>query len=423
MSNQQINKRLSEEQVIAILENYLAGEIKAKDARENLGLKKSQFFKLASDYKNKPDDFTIKHKGNNGNRRISKNNEKKILEELSVDKKLIENKNNPIKFYNYSAIKDSLNDELGLKISLNTIINRAKENGFYINKPAKRSHNREVITNLIGELLQHDSSHHQWSPYMKEKLCLITTIDDHSRLMLYAKLVPHESAWVHILALKSVFLTYGCPLKYYADQHSIFRYVKDRDKNSPWMNFTKFTDDVDPQWKKVLLTCKVNPIYALSPQAKGKVERPYRWIQDRLVRIAYKKGLKTIEELNEALAELVEKYNMQWVHSTTKEIPIIRFEEAAIHNKSLFTPFKIVKPNETIDDIFCLKAERVVDNYRKISFNGNELRVPNGRPKYTVNMNMVPDDKNGIVKIRFWQDNIFLGEQTEKLEKMQIVRF
>lgn len=423
MSYQQIHKRLSEEQVIAVLENYLAGEIKAKDARENLGLAKSQFFKLASEYKNDPDNFSVEHQGNNGNRRISAEEEKKILKELAEDKKLIEDKSNPVKFYNYSSVKDTLKDDHGLEVSLNTIIDRAKGNGYYIEKPARKIHDREVLTNLVGEMLQHDSSHHQWSPYMKKKLYLITTIDDHSRLILYAQLVPFESVWTHILALKSVLLKYGIPLKYYADQHSIFRYVKNRDKNSPWMNFTKFTDDVDPQWKKILHNCNITPVYALSPQAKGKVERPYRWIQDRLVRTASKKGLKTIEELNEALAELIDKYNNKWVHSTTGEIPIIRFERAAENNRSLFTAFKISGTDKTVDDIFCLKAERVVDRYRKISFNGNEFRVPGGIPRHTVNMNMVPDEENDIAKIRFWQDNTFLGEQTEKLENMRIVRF
>lgn len=423
MSNQQIHKRLSEEQVIAVLENYLAGEIKAKDARENLGVRKSQFFKLASEYKNNPDNFSVKHRGNKGNRRISYDDEKKILKELEEDKKMIDNKNNPIKFYNYSAIKDNLKDEHSLEISLNTIIDRAKKNEYYIKKPVKKFHDREVLTNLIGEMLQHDSSHHQWSPYMKEKLYLITTIDDYSRLILYAQLVPFESTWTHISALKSVFLKYGIPLKYYADQHSIFRYIKNRDKNSPWMNFSKFTDDVDPQWKKVLLGCNVTPVYALSPQAKGKVERPYRWIQDRLVRMAAKKRLTTIEELNKELEELIRKYNTEWVHSTTKEIPIIRFEKAMKDNRSLFTSFQISGVDQTVDDTFCLKAERVVDSYRKISFNGNELRVPGGIPRKTVSLNMVPDENKGIVKIRFWQDNSFLSEQTEKLENMRIVRF
>ena len=103
---------------------------------------------------------------------------------------------------------------------------------------------------------------------------MITSLDDYSRLMLYAKLLEHESSWAHIESSASIILTYGCPYQYYIDCHSIFRYVKGRDQLHH--NFTKFTDDVDPQWKQVILDCQIKPVYALSPQAKGKVERPCR---------------------------------------------------------------------------------------------------------------------------------------------------
>lgn len=422
MNNQQMHKRLSKEQVVAILENYLAGEIKAKDARENLGLGKSQFFKIVADYKDNPDSFDIKHKGNPGNRKISENSKKKIIKELEKEKKLIDNKDMPIKNYNYSAIKELLEEKHGITVSLPAIINRAKENDFYKKKIVRKHHDREVITNMIGELAQHDSSHHLWSPYMTRKLYLITTIDDHSRLLLYADLVEAENTWVHIESLKSVFLQYGCPLRYYADQHAIFRYVKDRDKNRPFNTYTKFTDDVDPQWRQVLKQCNVTPIYALSPQAKGKIERPYRWLQDRIVRTAAKEHINTLEGLRIVLKELVDKYNTKWVHSTTKEIPIIRFENALKGKKSLFTQFKIDHADQTIDDIFCLKIQRMVDSYRKVSVGGFEMRVPNGNPKETVELRMVPAE-NELVKVRFWQKNIFLGEVLEKMENLPIVRF
>jgi len=355
MNNQQMHKRLSNEQVVAILENYLAREIKAGDARKNLDISKTHFFRMVKDYNENPDTFDIKHKGNSGNRKISESSKKKIIKELEKEKKLIDNKDMPIKNYNYSAIKEILEEKHGITVSLPTIINRAKENDFYKKKIVRKHHDREVITNLIGELAQHDSSHHLWSPYMTRKLYLITTIDDHSRLLLYAELVEAENTWVHIEALKSVFLQYGCPLRYYADQHAIFRYVKDRDKNRPFNTYTKFTDDIDPQWRQVLKACNVTPIYALSPQAKGKIERPYRWLQDRIVRTAAKDHIDTLEGLRIVLKELVNKYNTKWVHSTTKEIPIIRFENALRNKQSLFTQFKIEIANQTIDDIFCLK--------------------------------------------------------------------
>lgn len=280
-----------------------------------------------------------------------------------------------------------------------------------------------MLTNLIGELLQHDSSHHLWSPYMKEKLYLITTIDDYSRLLLYAELIEEENVWAHIMALKSVFLQYGCPFKYYPDQHAIFRYVKDRGKNRPHNNFQIFTDDIDPQWKQVLKECGVSLTYALSPQAKGKIERPYRWLQDRIVRIAAKEKLTTIDELKTILKELVNIYNTKWVHSTTKEIPIVRFENATRNRRTLFKPFKLENQNHTIDDIFCLRAERVVDSYRKISFDNLDLRVPNGIPRQTVNLHIVPDAEKQVAKIRFWQNNNYLGEVLEKLENLPKVRF
>lgn len=413
MGNQQIHKKFSDEQVIAILENYLAKEISAKEAMAKLELKRSQFFNLASKYRDGSDNFTIKHKGNAGNRKISESTVSLILKELKKEKKLIDNKDMPIKFYNYSAVKDALGNT---SVSLPTIIN-------YLEKPKRKIHDREVLTNLIGELLQHDSSHHLWSPYMKEKLYLITTIDDYSRLLLYAELVEEENVWAHIMALKSVFLQYGCPFKYYPDQHAIFRYVKDRDKNRPWNNYTKFTDDIDPQWKQVLQNCGVGLTYALSPQAKGKIERPYRWLQDRIVRIAAKEKLTTIDELKIVLKELVNTYNTKWVHSTTKEIPIVRFENAMRNRRTLFKPFRLEKLNQTVDDIFCLRAERTVDSYRKISFDNLDLRVPNGAPRQTVELKLIPDEKTGLVKIRFWQKDRFLGEQLEKLENLPKVRF
>ena len=213
-------------------------------------------------------------------------------------------------------------------------------------------------------------------------------------------------------------------MKYYADQHRIFRFVKNRDKQSPWRNYSKFTDDVNPQWKQVLLDCGIDPKYALSPQAKGKVERPYRWLQDRIVRIAAKEKLTTITELRLVLKDLVEKYNTKWVHSTTKEIPINRFEKALNNQQCLFKPLKLIKHHQHIDDIFCIRAQRVVNPYRKVSLDGVILSVPKGVPRRTVDLHLVPDFKNNIVAIRFWQENSFLGSQNFPLNDFKtIVRF
>ncbi|MFH2104894.1 MAG: hypothetical protein ABII72_01520 [Parcubacteria group bacterium] len=423
MSKQQLHKRFSTEQVKTILESYLAKELSVEEAQEKLEISRSQFFEITGKYRKDPKEFDLNYHRAKPTRSIGTKAEKSIIRELKEEKKLIDNKDNTVKNYNYSYIQDNLRESNCL-VSLPTIIARAKDNGFYLpRKKKKKNHDREVVTNFIGETVQHDSSHHQFSPYIAEKLYLITSLDDYSRCLLFADIFTRETSWLHIMAAQRVILQYGCPLKYYVDQHAVFRYVKGRDKNSPWKTFHKFTDDVDPQFKQVLADCNVGITYALSPQAKGKIERPYRWLQDRLVRIAAREKIKTIEELRLVLNELVAKYNTQWVHSTTKEIPIVRFEKALNNQDCLFKPLKITNPDSDIKDIFCLRAQRVIDAYRRVSIDGLEIKVPQGEPRRKVDLHIVPDIKQNLAEIRFWQQSKYLGSQNVKLSDLKIVRF
>ena len=213
------------------------------------------------------------------------------------------------------------------------------------------------MTNYVGELLQHDSSYHKWSPYADEKWHLITTLDDYSRNLLYGDFVITETTWDHILALESVLLRYGLPLSYYVDNHSIFRFVQGRD--SIWRKHYKMTDEAEPQWKQVLNGCQVKVTYALSPQAKGKIERPYGWLQDRIVRTCAREGIKTIEDGRKILMQEINRYNNYQVHSTTEEIPTIRFIKALKEGKTLFREFVVPFPYESTKDIFCLRTEEL----------------------------------------------------------------
>lgn len=418
---QQLHKRLNEEQVKAILESYLAGEIAVTSVLENLRLKRSRFFLLLKEYKENPDSFTITPpKKANSYLKISDEAEKLIIKELEKEKQLIDNKDMPVRFYNYSAVRDDLLKQYGVKISVPTIISRAKDNGFYLPKRHKKVHGHEVVTNFAGELIQHDSSLHQWSPFSEDKWYLITSIDDYSRGLLFADLFERESSWVHITSIESVVLKYGCPLKYYPDQHSIFRYVRERDKFTPWYTAHKFTDEVDPQFKQVLKDCGTEVTYALSPQAKGKIERPYRWLQDRVVRTCAKDHITELKDARKVLKELVYDYNNKWIHSTTKEIPMVRLEAAIKSGKSLFRPFTIKPPFVSGKDIFCLRNQRVVNGYRKITFRQAELLVPKSLPRDTVDLRIVPNIKKGLAEVRIWNRDELVSVQLAKHEDLEL---
>ncbi|MFB3887533.1 MAG: hypothetical protein ACE144_20125 [Thermodesulfobacteriota bacterium] len=129
---------------------------------------------------------------------------------MTIEKRIIQNKKIPLSSYNYSYIKDRLRKKYRQKVSLTTIIRRAKSHGSYLKKTKRSTHDREVLTRYIGKLIQHDASHHLWAPAAKEKCYLITSLDDFSRFLLfYAVLVRKETSWTHILALQTVILRYG----------------------------------------------------------------------------------------------------------------------------------------------------------------------------------------------------------------------
>jgi len=130
--------------------------------------------------------------------------------------------------------------------------------------------------------------------------------------------------------------------------------------------------------------------YALSPQAKGKVERPYRWLQDRIVRTCAIEKLSTIEEVRAVLKGEVDRYNNHQVHSTTGEIPSIRFEKARKEGNSLSRPFVLPKPYTSAKDVFCLREKRMVNGYRRISLFSHEIIVPHVPLREEVEVHLVP---------------------------------
>jgi hypothetical protein len=74
---------------------------------------------------------------------------------------------------------------------------------------------------------------------------LITSIDDYSRMLLYADFVHRETSWAHILATQAVLQAFGLPLAYYVDNLRVFRFFHARD--TTWQKHSHQTDEIDPQ--------------------------------------------------------------------------------------------------------------------------------------------------------------------------------
>jgi len=417
---EQVHTRFTDDQVKELIERYLRKEIERTYVQEILGIHKRRFFQLIAAYRSNPKAFSVQYQRTEKTRSIDEEVETAILKELAIDKRLIEDRDVPLRRYNYSYIKDRLKREYHQRVSLPTIIDRAKKNGFYLKKPKRASHDHEVITRYAGELIQHDASYHLWAPLAREKWYLITSLDDYSRFMLYAILLKEQTTWTHITALETVFLRWGLPYTYYVDSHSIFRFVQGRD--SLWRKHELLTDETDPQWKQVLKDCNVKVIYALSPQAKGKIERPYGWLQDRLIRTCVRENVTDIDVAQKILKKELYRYNYRQVHSTTGEIPYTRFRRALREKRSLFREFAIKWPYESVKDIFCIRIERTVDAYRKIALHTLQLRVKNARPRQKVIVRMYPQE-DGLTELRMWSEHTLLDVQRVKTEDLKAVHF
>jgi hypothetical protein len=408
----QIHKRFSDEQVRDLFKRYVRREVERKYLQEILGVSKSRFFILLEKYRKSPEKFSVQYSRSVPTRQIDPAVEVNILKELATDKEMILNKEIPIYRYNYSFVKGELESKYKQSVSLGTIIDRAKKHDFYISDARKgKIHDREVLTQYTGQLIQHDSSYHMWAPGADEKWWLITGLDDYSRFMFYALLLKREQVWPHIEALQRLVLEHGYPYQYYVDQHSIFRFVRNRDDR--YYKKGPITDDYLPQWKQVMNDCGVKVIYALSPQAKGKIERPYGWLQDHLVRRCVRENIATIQPARKILADEVGQYNYKRVHSTTGEIPYIRFQRALKERQSLFREFKLPPPFKSPKDLFCLRLHRTTDAYRKVAINNIPVKVNGVDPHEALTIRVYPLSP-AVSELRFWHEKRLVDVQTFK---------
>jgi transposase len=409
---EQIHRRLADEQIRLIFRNYCSHLISRTEVQEILGIGKSQFFTLLKKYRDDPSDFSVSYQRHTPGK-LSVETEQTIQQELRREKDLVDNPELPISSYNYSALRDRLKHN-GIEVSLPTIIKRAKEQECYQPRRKGKTHDREVVTTAIGAMIQHDASTHLWSPFAKEKWTLITSIDDYSRKLLYADFFAHETSWAHIQAAQAVLQANGLPLSYYVDNLRVFRFVQNRD--TTWRKYTHQTDDIDPQWRQIMRLLRVNVTYALSPQAKGKVERPYRWLQDRIVRTCALEKLASLDDVRSVLHDELDRYNNHQIHSTTGEIPSLRFEFARKNGNSFFRPFSLPKPYSSPKDIFCLRGSRIVDGYGRISLFNLDIKIPHAPLHEDVELHLVPDLSKNALEVRIWFQSKMYHSLTLPLE-------
>jgi transposase len=150
-----------------------------------------------------------------------------------------------------------------------------------------------------GELVQIDGSHHDWFEGRAAKCCLIAFIDDATGHVLGARFSPTETTQAYFDVLQHCVQTHGRPVALYSDRHSIFT---KHDSEDP----------VPTQFERALLQLGIEPIQAHSPQAKGRVERLFQTLQDRMTRAMRVDGISSMEHANAWLGSYMAEHNQRY---------------------------------------------------------------------------------------------------------------
>ncbi len=210
--------------------------------------------------------------------------------------------------FNHHHLQEELAEQEGVKLSRSSlwrILTRAGVPSIRKRRRPLHRHQRQRYPQE-GMLLQIDGSHHLWLEGRGPSLSLVAFIDDATGTIPAALFREQEDAHGYFLVLRETITTKGLPLALYSDQHSIFQV---NPKKQETLEEQLAGERQPTQFGRALRELGIQSIVAHSPQAKGRVERLFGTLQDRLVGQLRLRGASTLEEANQVLGDYLPKFN------------------------------------------------------------------------------------------------------------------
>lgn len=210
-----------------------------------------------------------------------------------------------------------------------------------------------------GMLLQIDASRHPWLEARGQQLALVGAIDDATGEVVAALFRTQEDAQGYFLLLRHILLSKGVPDAVYRDRHGIF----ERQANTPWTLDEELAGRPEPtQFGRALQELGIESIPARSPQAKGRIERLWGTLQDRLVVELRLDGISTLEAANTFLPGFLTRFNARFA---------VRADD----------PGQAYRPVDSaldLERLLSFQYPRVVANDNTVQFGGQVWQIPPG---------------------------------------------
>ncbi|PSU19950.1 ISNCY family transposase, partial [Photobacterium phosphoreum] len=234
--------------------------------------------------------------------------------------------------------REKLIEQHGIKIGLETLRQWMIADGLWVphfkRKPCV--YQPRYRRDGYGELIQIDGSHHDWFEGRSDKCCLLVFIDDATGKLMNLRFSETESAFDYMVTTREYVEQHGKPTAFYSDRHAVF-HVSKRDAKTNRMT----------QFGRVLHDLNIELICANSSQAKGRVERANKTLQDRLVKEMRLQNIDNIEQANVWLPNFIADFNQ-------------RFARAAQYPKDMHRPLR--ESADELHDIFSWQEPRKVSN-------------------------------------------------------------
>lgn len=246
---------------------------------------------------------------------------------------------------------EMLEERHGLKVSRETLRKWMQDDGLWLSrKQRRRFHQHRLRRECHGELIQIDGSDHRWFEDRGPACTLLVFIDDATSTLMHLEFVRSESTFSYFGALERYLEAHGRPVAFYSDKHTVFRVAQQGAKSGHGMT----------QFGRALNELNIEILCANSSQAKGRVERANRTLQDRLVKELRLAGISDMHAGNAFLPAFMARYNA-------------RFAKAPRRPNNLHRALN-VEPDR-LRDILCLRDERHVDGNLTLRYDHKRISL------------------------------------------------
>jgi len=257
--------------------------------------------------------------------------------------------------FNIRHFNDKLHENHGIKLSYETIRHILVSEGIHTPKKKKIVHRRRRRMPKAGMLIQMDSSEHLWLPCIKEKWWLTATIDDATSSVPFAQFYPSDGVFNNMHVIRKTIEKEGVFCALYADKARHFTTTR---YGGLHVNVAEEQDDT--QIKRALQEMGITFIAANSPQAKGRIERLFRTLQDRLINELRLQGIKNYHQANTFLLNhFLPDHNKRFAKTD-----------------GIDRVYKPLPLGIDLDLIFCKKYQRIVNHDNTIQIHGSVIQIP-----------------------------------------------